>query len=80
LLTQTSKQKKIMNIIEKLSPEKLDKVIDFAEFLKEKKEPRQKVKKQVQLPKIPEFHLGRMEKEAAERDKLYREYLDRKFD
>ena len=80
MLAQTSKQKKIMNIIEKLSPEKLDKVIDFAEFLKERREPQQKIKGQVHLLKIPEFHLGRLEKEAADRNKLYREYLDRKFD
>ena len=42
--TQTIKQKRVMNILEALPPEKLDEVIDFAEYLK-KKEPLQKAKR-----------------------------------
>ena len=78
--TQTIKQKRVMNILEALPPEKLDEVIDFAEYLKKKKEPLQKAKKKTRLFAIPAFHLGRIGKEATDRDKLYREYLDRKFD
>ncbi len=74
------KQKKIMNILDDLPPEKLDEVIDFAKYLKIKREPLQKTKKKARHLTIPTFHLGHIGKEATERDKLYREYLDRKVD
>ena len=62
--TQTIKQKRVMNILEALPPE-TDEVIDFAEYLKKKKEPLQKAKENTPLA-IPAFHLGRIGKEATE--------------
>ncbi|MDP2992119.1 MAG: DUF2281 domain-containing protein [Deltaproteobacteria bacterium] len=77
---QAEKQKKIINILKKLPPEKLDAVIDFAEYLKEKKEPLQKIRKKTPPLTIPTFHLGHIAKQAFDRDELYRGYLDRNFD
>ncbi len=77
---QTVKQKRIMSILEEMPLEKLDEVIDFAKYLKKKKETVQKTKKKAFPLTIPTFHLGHIAKEATDRHKLYKEYLDRKFD
>lgn len=77
---QVEKQKKIMDILGSLPPEKLDEIIDFAEYLRGKKAPPRKAKKKAPRLKIPAFHLGHISKRAFDRDRLYREYLDRKFD
>jgi hypothetical protein len=42
---QVEKQRKIIAILESLSSEKIDEVIDFAEYLRKKSKPVQKVKK-----------------------------------
>ncbi|MFZ5994271.1 MAG: DUF2281 domain-containing protein [Thermodesulfobacteriota bacterium] len=77
---QAEKQKKIINILKKLPPEKLDEVIDFAEFLKNKREAPPRLNKKTPLLTIPTFHLGHIAKQAFDRDKLYGEYLDHKID
>lgn len=74
---QTEQKKKILNILEELPPEKLDEVIDFAEYLKIRRRLPLKAKKKYMT--IPIFHLGHIEKTAFDRDALYGEYLDRKF-
>lgn len=77
---QAAKQKKIMNILEALPPEKVEELIDFAVYLKKKTKPLQKAKKKTPHLRIPTFHLGHISRQALDRDKLYGEYLDRKFD
>ncbi len=76
---QAKQQKKIINILDDLPPEKVDEIIDFAEYLKKKKAPRHKAMKKAPL-KVPVFHLGQLKKYATDRETLYREYLDRKLD
>lgn len=75
----TEKQKKILDILENLPHEKVDELMDFARYLEKEKKPLQKPKKKTPPVNIPTFHLGRMMKHALERDHLYKEYLDRKF-
>lgn len=76
---QTEQRKKILNILKELPPEKLDEVLDFAEYLKIRKRLPLKAKKKKHMT-IPIFHLGCIEKDAFDRDALYGEYLDRKLD
>lgn len=73
------KQKKIIEILRNLPPEKIDEIIDFAEYLKDKSKPLQKVQK-THLMKIPTFHLGHVTSHAFDREIIYSEHLDRKFD
>ena len=73
-------EKKIINILRELPHEKIDAVIDFAEYLKKREKPSLKHKKVKQLLHVPVFHLGRIEKNAFDRETLYGEYLDRKLD
>jgi hypothetical protein len=77
---QIEKQKKVMDILGSLPSEKIDELIDFAEYLKRKSKPVQKLKEKAPIQKIPVFHLGHISKQALDREKLYSEYLDRKFD
>ena len=72
-------EKKIINILRSLPHNKADELVDFAEYLKTKQKPAttSKTKKQAQ---VPTYHLGRIEKNAFDRDALYGEHLDRKFD
>jgi len=77
---QVEKQKKVMDILGSLPSEKIDELIDFAEYLKRKSKPAQKVKEKAPSLKVPVFHLGHISKQALDRGKLYSEYLDRKFD
>lgn len=77
---QVEKQRKIIDILGGLPPAKVDEIIDFAEYLKKKSKPAQKAKKKAPGLKIPVFHLGHISKQAIDREKLYGEYLDRKFD
>lgn len=77
-MLQHTEQQRILNILKELPPEKLDEVIDFAEYLKTK-EPPAKAKKKPRHLTIPTFHLGHIEKGATDRDALYGEYLDRKL-
>ena len=77
---QVEKQKKIIDILGNLPDEKVDEIIDFAEYLKKKSTPLQKAKMKYRPLKIPAFHLGHIEKQAFDREKLYDDYLDRKFD
>lgn len=76
---KVEKQKKIIDILGILPPEQVEEILDFAEYLKKKSKPLQKTKKKMPL-KIPTFHLGHIAKEAFDRERLYGEYLDRKFD
>lgn len=74
-----AEQKKILNILKDLPPDKLDEVVDFAEYLKARGNVQQKTKKKTQVLTLPTFHLGRIEKDAFDRSALYGEHLDRKF-
>ncbi len=76
---EVENQKKIIDILKSLSPEKIEEIIEFAEYLKKKSKLLQKTKKKPPL-KIPTFHLGHIAKQAFDRERLYSEYLDRKFD
>ena len=75
---KAEKQRKILDILGSLPPEKVEEIIDFAEYLK-KSIPLQRARKKKPLPKLPTFHLGRIEKHAFDRGELYREHLDRKL-
>lgn len=77
---KAEKQRKILDILGSLPTEKIDDVIDYAEHLKKKSVPVQKARKKKPLLKLPTFHLGRIEKHAFDRNRLYGDYLDRKFD
>ena len=77
-MLQHTEQQKILNILKELPPEKLHEVIDFAEYLKTKEIPA-KAKKKPRHVTIPTFHLGHIEKGAADRGALYGEYLGRKL-
>lgn len=79
MLLQTE-QKKILNILKDLPPDKLDEVVDFAEYLKARGKVQQKATKKTHTSPIPTFHLGHIEKGAFDRSALYGEHLDRKFD
>ena len=76
---RAEKQKKILDILKNLPPEKVDEIIDFAEYLEKNKQPFQRIKKKTAPLELPSFHLGRISKQATDRDRLYGEYLDRKF-
>lgn len=73
-------QKKILNILKDLAPEKLDEVVDFAEYLKTRGKASQRATKGTHVLTLPTFHLGQIEKRALDRNALYGEHLDRKFD
>lgn len=75
-----AEQKKILNILKDLPPDKLDEVVDFAEYLKARGKAPQKTTKETHTSPIPTFHLGHIEKGAFDRSGLYGEHLDRKFD
>ena len=77
---QAEKQKKIIDILESLPAERIDEIIDFAEYLRKKSRTLQEIKTKIRPSKIPAFHLGHIERQAFDREKLYGEYLDRKFD
>lgn len=72
-------QQKILNILSDLPPDKLDEVVDFAEYLKAKGAIPQKAMK-THISQIPTFHLGHIENNAFDRNALYGEHLDHKFD
>ena len=73
------KQKHIIDLLGDLPPEKVDEIIDFAEYLKKKKvQKKSSAKKAPQ--KVPAFHLGKVRKQATDRNKLYGDHLDRKLD
>lgn len=71
-------QQRILNILKELPPDKLNEVVDFAEYLQTRTV--HKIKKKTRSLDIPTFHLGRMEKSAFDRVTIYGEYLDHKFD
>lgn len=73
-------EEKIIGILRELPYEKVDAVIDFAEYLKKRKKPIPRQKKAKSIVHVPVFHLGKIEKNAFDREVLYGEYLDRKFD
>lgn len=65
-----AEQKKILNILKDLPPDKLDEVVDFAEYLKARGKVQQKTKKKTQTLTLPTFHLGHIEKDAFDRSAL----------
>ena len=71
-------EKKIMTILHDLPDEKLNEVIDYAEYLKEKVIS-VKAKQKKTSPKLPTFHIGRIEPHALDRDGIYGEHLDSKL-
>ena len=77
---QVGKEKRIKRLLEELPAEQVDEVIDFAEYLKARKKTISKTKRKKGGFRIPTFHLGRVDEHAFDRDALYGEYLDRKFD
>ena len=74
----TDRERKIIDIIHDLPPDKLDEVIDFAEYLK-KKTAQGRPAGMTVAGKLPVFHLGRIEPNAFDREHLYGEHLDRKL-
>jgi hypothetical protein len=71
--------KKILGTLNELPPNKLDEVLDFAEYLRAKEGKQAKTDKKTRI-NLPTFHLGKIENRAFNRDHLYGEYLDHKFD
>lgn len=79
-MEMTDKQEqKIIKILRTLPHEKADELLDFAEYLKTKSRATRQLKRHTPMD-LPTYHLGHIEKNAFERDNLYGEYLDRKFD
>lgn len=74
----TDREKKIIDIIHDLPPDKLDEVIDFAEHLK-RKNAQTRAARVNTARELPVFHLGRIEPTAFDRAHLYGERLDRKL-
>jgi hypothetical protein len=64
-----------MDIIHDLPPDKLDEVIDFAEYLKKKNAQARPARGSVDR-KLPVFRLGRIEPNAFDRAHLYGEYTE----
>lgn len=71
--TQTEKQKKLLDILKHLPPEKLDEVLDFAEYLNKKTSPRPKTRKRTAPLKVQSFRLGHIAAPAFDRSALYGE-------
>ena len=71
-------EKKIMTILHDLPDEKLNEVIDYAEYLREKVISLKAKQKKTSL-NLPTFHLGRIEPHALDRDGIYGEHIDRKL-
>lgn len=74
----TDRERKIIDIIHELPPDKLDEVIDFAEYLKKKNATARSARVTV-ARELPVYHLGRIEPNALDRANLYGEHLDRKL-
>ncbi len=77
---QAEKEKRIRRLLEDLPAEHVDEVIDFVEYLKTRKKSILKPERKKGPLRIPTFHLGRIDEHAFDRDALYGEYLDQKFD
>jgi len=54
-------EEKIIGILRELPYEKVDAVIDFAEYLKKRKKPILKQKKARRTLRVPVFHLGKID-------------------
>ena len=79
-MQMTDKQEqKIIKILRTLPYDKADELLDFAEYLKTKSRATRQLNSDTQMD-LPTYHLGRIAKNAIDRDTLYGEYLDRKFD
>ncbi len=78
--TQVEKERRIRMLLEDLPAEQVDEVIDFVEYLKVRKKSILKPERKKGRLRIPTFHLGRIEEHAFDRDALYGENLDQKFD
>lgn len=74
-----AQEKKILDALKQLPPEKLEEVLDFAKYLKTK-EPKTVKQRTTKRIRLPLFHLGNIEKSVFDRSKLYGEYLDRRLD
>jgi hypothetical protein len=74
----TDREKIIIDIIHELPPDKLDEVIDFAEYLKKKNAAKRPEHVNI-ARELPVFHLGRIEQNVFDRAQLYGEHLDRKL-
>jgi len=72
------RERQIMAIINDLPPDKLDEVLDFAEYLKKKNLQARPARASV-TRELPVYHLGRIESNAFDRTTLYGEHLDRKL-
>ena len=76
---QSEKRKRIRRLLEDLPGEQVDEVINFVEYIKTRKKPVLKPEKKKGSLRIPTFHLGQIAEHAFDRDVLYGEYLDQKF-
>ncbi len=72
------KEKRILDALKKLPPEKLEEVLDFAEYLRNREPEAVKPKKAKRI-KLPVFRMGNVEKTVFDRSNLYGEYLDRRL-
>jgi len=72
-------EKRILEILKDLTPNRLDELLDFAEYLRAKEHKQTKPAKKERV-KLPTFHLGNIESRAFDREDLYGEYLERKLD
>jgi hypothetical protein len=68
------KTERVLNLLRELPPAKVNEVIDFAEYLKEKNN-KSKPHKQ-KAAKLPTYHMGAVAPDAFERSSLYGERLD----
>lgn len=76
----TTKKKKLLEIIKDLSTSHIDELITYAKHLKNIDINKTKSFQKTERIKIPTFHLGHIVKNATDRESLYEEYLNHKFD
>ena len=70
---------RIISILHGLPPDKIEEVIDFAEYLKLRVQKTTKHRKPAKAGKLPQYNLGALQQDAMDRASLYGEYLATKL-
>jgi hypothetical protein len=72
--SKTQKTERVLNILRELPPDKVNEVIDFAEYLKSRA--RKTTSRKPAKTGLPLYHLGAISPNAFDRSSLYGEHLD----
>ena len=75
-----TQKKKLLEIINDLSSPHVEKLIIYAEHLKTIENIKSKSSGKTKRIKVPSLHLGHIGENATDRESLYKEYLNHKFD